>query len=311
MLALAVLLAGCTGEVRPLGLGEPIRVHDATLRRTEMPGGPDAEGPAVTAVETIGGIWSQGQLDRAISGRTSDDAHAIGLAIADLGTGYWVLPVGARDPAFPGERHFEVELDVGGSLPPGVHVLRAVAIDGEGNAGAWSDLEFCAIDPRVPTDLSACDPTLPPPAAVIALEWDEDADLDLVLVTPDGKTVDARHPTTALVPEGEEIPRELLNDPHTGRLDGDSLAECIPDGRNAESVTWREAPLAGQYNVYVNLYDACGHASARFGVVTYRREEIAEGEFRLVRSDAVTGVVLAPSANGGAGQPLYVTSIVL
>ena len=50
-------LSACTGEIEPLGAGEPIRVHGATLRRSELPGAEDAEGPRVTAIESTGGIW--------------------------------------------------------------------------------------------------------------------------------------------------------------------------------------------------------------------------------------------------------------
>jgi hypothetical protein len=305
--ALVLLLCACTGEIDPIGLDEPLRVHGGVLRQEEMPGGPDAEGPTVSAIETAGGLWSQGQLDRTLGGRVSDDTFAIGVALGELGSGYWTHPVGAPDPAFAGERRWDILLDVGGGTPAGIHRLRTVAIDEEGRGGPWGEIDVCVIDPRLPGDLTACDATLPPPAAVITIAWDENSDVDLALVTPDGKTVDARHPTTA----GEEppIPTSVLDDPHVGRLDGDSLAECIPDGRNAESVTWREDPAPGLYNVYANLFDACGHPSARFTVITYRREARDDGTFALVASEPVTGILLAPSANGGGGQPLYVTTV--
>lgn len=306
-------LAGCTGQIQPLGLGEPIRVHGATLRRSALPGSADAtEGPQVTAIETFGGVWQQGQLDRTVEGRVSDDAVAVGLEIPGLGSGWWVLPVGASDPAYPGERGWSALADVGGGLPPGLHRMRVVAIDEAGAGGAWSEIELCVVDPRVPDALNACDPSLPPPDAVIVVEWDEHVDLDLVVVTPEGKTVDERHPTTLLDPPDGEDGRAILRMANVGRLDGDSLAECLPDGRSSESLTFPEPTHApGTYLIYVNLFDACGHGSARFTVTTYRREQAGEGEYRLARGEQTTGVVLAPSANGGAGQALYVTAVTL
>lgn len=309
---LALVLTACTGEVSPLGVGEPIRVHDATLRSDDLPGGVDAEGLRVTAIESTGGVWARGQLERSLSGRVSAETFAVGLRLVDLGSGWWTMPAGAPDPAFAGERIWNVTLDVGGGLPPGVHTLRLVALDEAGVGGAWSDLSVCVVDPRVPDNLNACDPSIAPPDAVIVLSWDEDADLDLIVVTPEGKTVDARHPTTALLPESGVLPPELARDRSVGRLDGDSLAECRPDGRSSESLTWQEpTTVPGLYHVYANLYDACAHPSARFTVTTYRREQVEGGQFRLAQSEQRTGVLLAASANGGAGQPLYVTSVSL
>jgi hypothetical protein len=305
LLHLSAFFWACSGEPDPIGLGEPIRVHDATLALDDFPD--DEGGPAITAVEATGGVWSRGQLERSLSGRASDDAVSVALALADLGEGYWTAPVGARDPAFEGERAWFVEFDVGGGVPPGVHRLRTAAIDEAGRAGAPTAIDVCVVDPRIPGDLSPCDPSIPPPDTVFVLEWDADADVDLVVVTPEGKTVDARHPTTALEPP--EMVRAL--DPSVGRMDGDSLAGCAPDGRNSESLFWPEAPgVAGLYLIYANLYDSCGHSSVRFALTIYgRREE--EGRYSLVRRVERTGVLLARSANGGAGTPLYVTSIVL
>ena len=66
---------------------------------------------------------------------------------------------------------------------------------------------------------------------------------------------------------------------NVGRLDCDSLAECLPDGRSSESLTFPEPTHApGTYLVYVNLFDACGRGSARFTLsTTYRREQTDEG----------------------------------
>src|SRR5690606_1564288 len=135
------LLCACTGEVQPIGVDQPIRVHGATLRRAALPGGAGSEGPRVTAIETTGGVWSQGQLDRTLAGRVSEEAFAVGFELAGLGTGYWTLPAGALDPAFPGERVFDVLIDVGGGVPPGVHTLRVVAIDEEGRGGPWREIQ--------------------------------------------------------------------------------------------------------------------------------------------------------------------------
>src|SRR5690606_5299355 len=141
-------------------------------------------------------------------------------------------------------------------------------------------------------NLNACDPSIPPPDAVIVLSWDADADLDLIVVTPEGKTVDARRPSTAYAGD-QRPPADLLRDPRVGRLDGDSLAGCPPDGRNSESLTWQEpAHVPGIYNVYANLFDACGARSVHFDVSVYRRVQVDDSTLRLERVERRAGYLL-------------------
>ncbi|MBX3271344.1 MAG: hypothetical protein KF729_13850 [Sandaracinaceae bacterium] len=304
----ALFLAACTGETRLVGVGEPILVYGATFRAGEMP--EPSGGPLVTALESTGGVWSRGQLGRTLSGRVADSAYAVGIQLAGLGTGYWVFPAAALDPAFPGERIWDVVHDVGGGVPAGLHTLRIVAFDEAGRAGAYREIPVCIADLRVRDNLNACDPTIPPPDAVIALDWDRDVDLDLIVVTPEGKVVDARHPTTAFAGEGMRIPPELFDDPGHGRLDGDSLAECLPDGRNSESLSFQApARVAGFYHVYANLFDACGQQSVHFAVTIYRRRTLEDGTYRLEQVERRPGLLLGLAANGGSAPPLYVTSV--
>lgn len=311
-LVILASMTACTGTVQPVGITEPIRVHRGAFRLGDMPGAddPEAPGPEVTSLELSSTILTIGQLDRFVGGRVTEDTFSIGVAFSDLGSGWWVRPVEARDPAFPGERFFTIDYDVGGGIPAGLHTLRFVALDEAGIAGPFRDLEVCVVDDTVPDNLNACDPTSSPPAAVITLSWDEAVDLDLVLDTPDGKRVDHRHPSTATPTEpGAPISREVLADPHVGRLGRNSNAECELDARNAESIGWQDAPAEGTYLVYANLYDACGRPSATFSVSVYRSEPTEDGGEHLVLSERVDGVVLGLSANGGAGTPLYLTAV--
>jgi hypothetical protein len=311
LLAFVLFGLGCTGEMQPVGLGEPIRVRSGRFRLGALPGSEDPEspGPGVTSLDLSSTIVTIGQLDRFLAGRVTEDAVAIGVGFVDLGTGWWVTPVEGLDGAFPGERFFSFDYDVGGGIPAGLHRLRLAAIDEAGLAGPFRELEFCVVDDTVPDNLRACDPSATPPAAVITLTWDEPVDLDLVVDTPEGKRVDHRSPTTALSEDGDPIPREVLMDPSVGRLSRNSNAECVLDARNAESLVFAEDPAPGTYLVYANLFEACGRPSATFVVTVYRREPDGEGGSRLVLTDRRSGVVLGLSANGGAGPPLYVTAV--
>lgn len=295
--------ASCTGEIQPLGIGEPMRITNGAFLEGTLPEGGLSR---VTAIDSGGSIATPGQLRRSILGRATEDAYSIGVRFAELGSGWWVIPTGAIDPSTSGERDFILDLSLG-PVPPGIHRLRIVAIDGAGQGGPPSELPICVLDPARPDDLSLCSDTIIPPAAVIVLSWDTGVDLDLVLRTPDHKIVDARHPTTALAGM-DGVPAEALADPTIGVFTQDSNAECRIDGRNIESIVWREAPAAQTFLAYANLYEACGQRSVRFVMAIYRRQNVG-GKEQLVETDRRSGVMGSAAANGGAGPPLYVTAL--
>jgi hypothetical protein len=279
--SLLVLLTGCTGEVdSPLGLLEPLRVIDGEFHRGSLPAVDD--GPEVTSIETASGLVLVGERDRLLVGRTSEDAYAIGLRFAELGTGWWSVPVQDLDPMFPGERDFQLRFDTGSSLPPGLHTLNLAAIDDAGRRGPLFELEVCVRDELLPDNLNPCDPELLPPALVVALEWDHDVDLDLVVDTPSGKRISAKTPSSYPTESGMPVPDEALADPTVGRLVRDSNAACVLDGRNAEAVVWAEPPSeTGTFLVFADLFDACGEAGSSLVAVVYRREQRGDGTWRL------------------------------
>jgi uncharacterized protein YfaP (DUF2135 family) len=155
------------------------------------------------------------------------------------------------------------------------------------------------VDGTVPNDISVCDPSISPPAAAVVLRWDEDADLDLVLTTPDGDPLDARHPLSS-----------SATDPTVGRFVRDSNAGCDIDGRNEEVVVWDEAPDgAGAFLVGVDLFAACGTAGAHFEVTVLRRQERDDGTAVLAVAEQRSGQLIAIQADEGRRPPLYVTFV--
>jgi hypothetical protein len=54
-------------------------------------------------------------------------------------------------------------------------------------------------------------------------------------------------------------------------LDLDSNGGCVPDGRRAENVIWREPPPPGHYIVRVDTFSLCGQPSAFWRLAVYRR----------------------------------------
>lgn len=307
-----VLTSGCTGEVDALvGLLEPIRVADGTFHPGELETA-DGDALRITSIESPSGLAVVGQQDRSIGGRTTEHAWAIGVRIQGLGSGWWVLPVDDLEPQFPGERGFFVPYDLGTGVPAGAHVIEIAAVGEDARRGPAFELGLCVQDDALPTELAGCDPTIPPPAAIVSLVWDRPVDLDLRVQTPDGQEIGWRAPTTAAPVDGEPIPDDALGDPTLGRLDRDSNAGCIIDGRNAEAVVWDEPPSdAGPFPVYVDLFEACGQRGTNFAVSVYRRREHDDGTWSIEQTARRTGALDQLHASGGEGPGLYVLAATL
>lgn len=310
--ALLCALSACGKDEGP-GLEEPIRVTPAVYTEGPLPGSvydPDGgiapTGPRVTAVESPSAIVVVGARGRTFQGRTTADAYAVAVALDELGAAHWVEPVGAPDPTAMGERTWTMNIDFASDLEPGIYDLNFVAVDSAGVAGVQSPYPLCIV-PDYPDNLNACDPRLATPAVIVTLTWDTQSDVDLLVVTPDGKTVSAKAPSTVL--DDGVIPPEALADPTTGIHLRDSNGACELDGLRRESVLWQEAPLPGLYLVYANLFDACGEPIAHFTATVWRRAMREDGTFTLARDDVKRGSLLPLAANGGARLGTYVAAL--
>lgn len=94
-----------------------------------------------------------------------------------------------------------------------------------------------------------------------------------------------------------------------GRLDADSNRDCVPDGRQRESLVWAEAPESGTYAVHANLFDACGRPAVHFQIDSYTRADGDEpGTYTTVETALGAGSLLALHANGGERLGTFVTS---
>jgi hypothetical protein len=281
-LALALVLGACSGVEARSGLTEPLRVQNASFKEGHLPGNPGAR-PEVTAVETASTVVHPRQSGKALSGRTSPDAVAVAIAFSDLGSGYWVFPVGGADPANGGELDWSATLDFGENIPAGKHDLAFVGIDAAGHAGAVRVLSVCVAG-ATPDNLAACDPSVKPPALVVSLTWDTVADLDLVVAAPDGSILSAKRPAIG----------------DAGIIDRDSNSACTTDGTQREDLVFQSAPPPGSYLIYANLFSACGHAPVHFHVAVTQA-----GNTTLTRD----GTLLAVDANGGASLGTFVTEV--
>ncbi len=319
-LALLVLgSVGCSSESLTTALEEPIRVHEAQFREGALPGkrpltidelaaGQPATKPTPTSVESVRRVlaWSESRLS--VSGRASTDAASIAVGFSDFGTGYWVLPVSAPDPANNDELLWRFTADLGTSLSPGLHQLRLAAIDTANRAGTQAELELCVSSP-IPDNLNACIPTEKPPESVVSLAWNANVDLDLHIVTPDGKELNAKHPSTAVESDAGVVDP---TQPHVGRLQQDVNAECLGTGTFRENVVWNEKPEPGRYLIYVNLYDACGADSVSFQVSLHAATRGSEpGTFAQTEVLHSAAVLLSAQANGGSARGTFIDEFVV
>jgi hypothetical protein len=327
-ISLVLLGLGCSSSGAPgtLGYDEPLRVKtrvrgelvDAQFHSGPLPGSEPLQGGVpegglpesayVTGAELKGTFFRPGQAEIDLSGRATVKSYSVAVKFDGLGSGYWVIPVlGAEQFPQGEEQLWAAELEFSSRLPPGVQRLALAALDGQGHSGPQR-LERLCVSPRVPDNLNACDPTLAPPSLVLSLEWDRDVDLDLRVLTPDGKVVEPKHPTTALKADGS-VPDAALEDPSAGIIDSDSNRSCVIDGHRLENLVWKEKPKPGRYGVWVNLFDGCGQDSVRFTLSAFARESLPDSLFGQRRDVLKSGILLALDANGGTKPGLFVTEL--
>jgi hypothetical protein len=260
--------------------------------------------PFVSSFDFVGSRLAAGESDRAVSGRTSPDAVSVGLQLEGLGSGFWLLPVGAADVANNNEPTWSSAISFNPHLAPGKHRLIAAAFDDDGNSGTQGLVDIC-LARVVPDNRNACDPAIAPPAFVASLEWDSEVDLDLKVVTPAGKVVDPRHPSTAPENEDGEVDPEA---PGSGVIDIDSNRDCVSDGKRRENLIFQETPPPGKYTVYANLFDACGQSSVRFELSLHQASAGAEPDtYTVIETYRRAGEIIAVQANGGKALGTFVT----
>ncbi|HEY1697831.1 MAG TPA: hypothetical protein VGG39_36975 [Polyangiaceae bacterium] len=302
----SLLPAACSGgEPANAGATEPMVVSGAEFIGGELPGSAPVDGgapeggaePPLTVVQVgyQNATVYPGAAGKAFTGLVTTDAVAVGVRIADQGTGYWVFPAGQRDALVPNtlDFGFKASFDVGDA--PGTHSLRAVAIDGAGNGGTQLDTELC-FESRVPDNGHACDPGAAVPAVVFSLRWDVDFDVDLHVITPDGTDVNAKtNPLVQAVDSGQPPP----TDP---KIDRDSLRACVPDGWRQEDLVFPQYPATGPYDVYADPFAACGQTAVRFELTIYE----AQSDGSLQATYTQGGELPANDTTGGSSTGLFI-----
>jgi hypothetical protein len=154
-------------------------------------------------------------------------------------------------------------------IVPGNYTLVVRAVDENGNFGL----------PKTQLLVGEDSPTNPPLVGdlVVSLTWDNDANLDLHVVQPDGFELYWNDQSTASETDGGSY----------GSIDYNSNANCVIDGLNREDAIWQQEPPPGQYTVRVDATSLCGAPIANWHVqAIYRGKQIAQASG--VATDAST-----------------------
>lgn len=269
VLALATLallaVASCDATAPDEATDARLRVKNGQFFRGSVPAGDG--GPRVKSV-TVSPRVHPGQVARKCSGELDPGATSVALSI-DGDVGYWIVPAGLPSVVAAGSPTFTAEVSFAVTLPPGRQMFVARAVDGAGHFGA-----------PLARPLDVTTQARPTGRFVIALTWDNAADLDLHVIDPRGVEIWKRN-INSYEPPPPDMP-EPPNTPHPGGiLDFDSNASCASDGRRAENVVYADAPPSGHYTVRVDTSSLCGTPTSHWR---------AEGFVRGVSIGAAEGI---------------------
>lgn len=303
-----VLLA-CADGGYTSGASEPITVNGAEFIEGDLPSNDGRTIPEVLYSASVGYVVTQGMGNIKYSGLASTDAYSVAVSFPTVGTGYWVVPAGAPDVTQESNLSFSMVLNFSEEVPPGLQSLDFVAFDADGHVGPLYESTICVLSDISDGSFAECDPETTPQNAIISLSWDTPVDLDLVAVTPEGKVVSWKNPTT-LTGDGT-LDGDAIDDPTTGELSRDSNANCVIDGIQVESLIFPGEPPAGDYAFYASLPYNCGESYVNWDLSLYRRTDADDGTHPVEQTDLAKGELLGSQADGGVSYGTYITTLTL
>ena len=271
-----LFLAGC-GTVAESGVDAKLQVEGATYVSGDLASLAGADGPAVgpAVIDSYARTsWVvPGRGGKLVTGTLGAGATAVLLGL-DGDRGYWILPASAPNTQTPDLPTFQATLAFAASLDGVEARLRLVAVDIDDRTGPPTLVTFSVL------------PAAPPTATlVVALGWDSEADLDLHVLDPLGHEIWA----------GDISSPSLSAGGSAGKLDFDSNANCVIDGRRLEAVAWASPP-AGHYTVRVDDFSLCKASAAH-----WRALVLVQGAVSLEAQGVATGADARFAKQRGAG----------
>ena len=257
--AAAVMLAFACARMDD-GRAARLQIEDATFVAGALPD--EASGPAVVTAGAAHAVVTPAAAGEPLSATLGEGAEAAAVGARD-DIGWWIVTADPPDPLVPDLPTIAASLSFAADAPEGPLDVIVLAADARGVHGAAATVPFVVQRP----------PTVAAPL-VVTLGWDNDADLDLHVLLPDGVEVWSGNVNSYARP----APGEPADPPTAFRdgavLDVDSNANCTADGRRLENVTWPVEPAAGSYAVRVETSSLCGSAAASWWVSVRRGEDV-------------------------------------
>jgi hypothetical protein len=232
--------------------------------------------PAIVDVTTRNHAVFAGQRGKKLTGHMEPTARAVALGF-DGDIGYWIVTAGNPDEVDASLLQFGATIDLSPALPLGSQQMLFAAVDGRGEFGARTPVEFVVRDTTVQGLL------------IVTLKWDTEADLDLHVVEPDGTEVWSHNINDYVPPPpGSPIPPDDVIK-GGGILDFDSNSQCQIDGRRQEDVTYQTRVPSGHYRVRVETFSLCAAPDANWTVdvvsagnpIAQARGESTDADVRL------------------------------
>jgi len=223
--------------------------QDADAGLSGLSGDAGALAPQVISFDTRGTTIRPGQSKK-MKGLASSATRTLAVQI-EGDRGYWSIPVDVVSAESAPNLQFAADMSFARTLKPGPLKLWFAAANAEGEYGAARFLAMKVLDTAAQGEL------------VVVLDWNQDMDLDLVVVGPDGSLVSAEDGYVDR--EGSRITGE-----QSPEVDRDSNSDCKIDGIRSESAIYPVKPAAGAYKVFVRTGAPCGVASTSWRVQVYR-----------------------------------------
>ncbi|HEY2511854.1 MAG TPA: hypothetical protein VGI39_13390 [Polyangiaceae bacterium] len=269
-----LVASGCSHGVKPnTGSGAYMTIHGAQFFSGAMPAG-SPNGPSVDTITLVNNDIYPGFASDPIGGSLAPSATAAAIGL-DGDIGYWIVPAGVPAVATPDEPSFSATAAFSLGIVPGKYTLVVRAVDASGTFGPPSTQILVEED----------SPTNPPSQGdlVVTLTWDDEADLDLHVVDPNGNEI---------YWAGQSSFPSAVDGGDYGYIDVDSNANCILDGLRREDAIWPSGAPSGHYLARVDTPSLCGQPVAHYTV-----RALVHG----VQVAGATGVVVADSTLGAHG----------
>jgi len=267
LLACGVVASCSSGVQADTGSDAYMQIPGAQFIRGPMPAG-SKTAPPVEQISILNeNIWP-GLTDFGIGGAVGPSATAAAIGLQG-DHGYWIVLAGTPSVAAPTFPTYGVTAAFSTGIVPGNYTLVVRAVDGNGNYGL----------PKTQLLVGETNPADPPLVGdlVVTLQWDNDANLDLHVVQPDGFEVYWGQQSSQMEMDGGSY----------GYIDFDSNANCFIDGRDRSNAIWAQEPPPGKYTVRVDAASLCGLPVSNWNVqAIYHGKQIAQASG--VATDAST-----------------------